>query len=43
MITFRKNISSSTVCSECKNEDEKLFKEEKSSEILKNLSLIENI
>ena len=30
-------------CSKCANEDEKLFKEEKSTEILKNLSLIKNI
>ena len=30
-------------CSKCKNEDEKIFKEEKSIEILKILGLIENI
>ena len=33
----------SFICSKCKNEDEKLFKEEKSIEILKILCLIENI
>ena len=31
------------ICSECKNEDEKLFKEEESIEILEILGLIENI
>ena len=33
----------STIYSECKNEDEKLFKEEESFEILKTLGLIKNI
>ena len=33
----------SIICSKCKNEDEKIFKEEKSIEILKTLGLIENI
>ena len=33
----------SIICSKCKNEDEKLFKEEESIEILKILGLIENI
>ena len=33
----------STIYSECKNEDEKLFKEEESFEILKTLGLINNI
>ena len=33
----------SIICSKCKNEDEKNFKEEESIEILKILSLIENI
>ena len=33
----------SVICSTCKNEDEKLFKEEESIEILKILGLIENI
>ena len=31
------------ICSKCKNEDEKKFKEEESIEILKILRLIENI
>ena len=33
----------SIVCSKCKNEDEKLFKEEESIEILKIFGLIENL
>ena len=33
----------SIICSKCKNEDEKLFKEEKSVEISKIFGLIENI
>ena len=33
----------SIICSKCKNEDEKLFKEEESIEILKIFGLIENI
>ena len=33
----------SIICSKCKNEDENLFKEEESIEILKILGLIENI
>ena len=33
----------SVVCSKSKNEDEKLFKEEESIEILKIICLIENI
>ena len=37
--TFVLSIS----CSMCKNEDEKLFKEEESTEILKILGFIENI
>ena len=31
------------ICSKCKNEDEKIFKEEESTEILKILRLIENM
>ena len=31
------------ICSKCKNEDEKIFKEEESIDILKILGLIENI
>ena len=33
----------SIICSKCKNEDEKIFKEEESIEILKILGLISNI
>ena len=33
----------SIICSKCKNEDEQIFKEEDSIEILKILGLIENI
>ena len=33
----------SIICCKCKNKDEKLFKEEELSEILKVLGLIENI
>ena len=32
-----------SICSKCKNEDEKIFKEEESIEILKILGLINNI
>ena len=31
------------ICSKCKNENEKIFKEEESIEVLKILGLIENI
>ena len=40
---FEKTLVASIICSKCKNEDEKLFKEEDSIEILKILRLIENI
>ena len=33
----------SIICSQCKNEDEKLFKKEEPIEILKILGLIQNI
>ena len=33
----------SIICSKCKNEEEKLFKEEKSIEIIKIVGLIENM
>ena len=33
----------SIICRQCKNDDQKLFKEEESIEILKNLSLIEKL
>ena len=38
-----KHHISSIICSKCKNKDEKLFKEGQSIEILKILSLVENI
>ena len=40
---FEKTLLLSIICSKCKNEDEKLFKEEESIEVLKILDLIENI
>ena len=40
---LEKTLVLSVICSKCKNEDEKLFKEEESIEILKILDLIENI
>ena len=40
---LEKTLVFSIICSKCKNEDEKLFKEEESIEILKILGLIENI
>ena len=40
---LEKTLALSVICSKCKNEDEKLFKEEESIEILKILGLIENI
>ena len=40
---LEKTLVLSIICSKCKNEDEKIFKEEESSEILKILGLIENI
>ena len=40
---LEKALVLSIICSKCKNEDEKLFKEEESIEILKILGLIENI
>ena len=39
---FEKTVFS-IICNKCKNEDEKIFKEEESIEILKILGLIENI
>ena len=38
-----KTLVLSIICSKCNNEDEKLFKEEESTEILKILCLIKNI
>ena len=40
---FEKTLVLSIICSKCKNDDEKVFKEEESIEILKILGLIENI
>ena len=40
---LRKTLVISTICNKCKNEDENVFKEEESIELLKNLDLIENI
>ena len=38
---LEKTLVLSIICSKCKNEDEKIFKEEESIEILKILGLIE--
>ena len=40
---LEKTLVLSIICSKCKNEDEKIFKEEESIEIIKILGLIENI
>ena len=40
---FEKTLVLSITCSKCKIEDEKVFKEEESIEILKILGLIKNI
>ena len=40
---LEKTLVVSSICKKCKNEDEKLFKEKESIEILKVLGLIENI
>ena len=40
---LEKRLILSIICSKCKNEDDKLFKEEESIEILRILRLIENI
>ena len=40
---LEKTLVLSIICSMCKNEDEKIFQEEESIEILKILGLIENI
>ena len=40
---LEKTLVLSIICSRCKNEDEKIFKEEESFEILKILDLVENI
>ena len=40
---LKKTLVLSIICSKCKNEDEKLFKEKESTKILKILGSIENI
>ena len=40
---LEKTLVLSIICSKCKNEDEKIFKEEESIEILKISGLINNI
>ena len=40
---LEKTLFLSIICGKCKSEDEKLFKEEESIEVLKILGLIENI
>ena len=40
---LEKTLVVSSICKKCKNEDEKLFKEKESIEILKVLGFIENI
>ena len=40
---FEKTLVLSIICSKCEDEDEKIFKEEESNEILKILGLIKNI
>ena len=40
--SFEKTLVFSIICSKCKNEDERFFKDEESIEILKVLRLIEN-
>ena len=40
---FEETLVFSIICSKCKTEDEKIFKEEKSTEILKILGLFKNI
>ena len=40
---LEKTLALSIICSKCKKEDEELFQEEESIEILKIIGLIENI
>ena len=42
-LIFVKILALSIVCSKCKNEDGKIFKEEESIEILKTIGLTKNI
>ena len=41
--SWKKTLVLFIICSKCKNEDEKIFKDEESIEILKISDLIENI
>ena len=41
--SWKKTLVLSVICSKCKNEDEKIFKEEESIEILKVLGLISTL
>ena len=41
--TSQKKTVLSIICSKCKSEDQKIFKEEESIEILENLGFINNI
>ena len=41
--TQKKTLILSIICSKCKSEDQKIFKEEESIEILENLGFINNI
>ena len=43
IIRLRKTVIISIICSKCKNEDEKIFKEKESIVILKIPDLIKNI
>ena len=40
---LKKKLVLSITCSKCENEDEKIFKEEESTEMLKIIDLLENI
>ena len=40
---LKKKLILSFICSKCKNKDKKMFKEEESVEILKTISLINNL
>ena len=40
---FKKTLVLSIICSKCENEDEKIFKEELSTEVFKIFGLIKNM
>ena len=42
-LLLEKELVLSVICNKCKNEDEKIFKEEESIEMLKMFSLISNL